>query len=297
MCFAIIYMSLLWLVFSKTFLSREPSKILGNLTWGILGIITLLYIILSTSWYHETASFHWFDDGGEWLGMDKLGHFFSTALISRTLIYIYTEAGAQRERCVSILSWSGFLLWSPIEYYDGCSADYGASAWDLAANFLGSAFIYIQFKYFSNIRLFSKLGYFPDAISQLRPSILGATPAEAFLKNYNAQTYWFSIPIKNIFPAMHHIPNWLCISFGYGAEGMTGGHRNSCSDGSGNFHVVSDTLRHSQWYISLDIIPEIKPTHHRITKSLLYIISVFKFPFPALEFNTGSGIHFHIISI
>lgn len=287
----------LWWVFHKTFLSFESSSRTKQLSWGVLGIIAVIYILLSCIWYQTPVSFHWFDDGEEWLGMDKIGHFFSTALISRTLIYIFTETGADEERCTRVLSWSGFLLWSPIEYLDGCSAEYGASAWDLLANFMGSAAIYLQLRFLKQVALFPKFSYFPSAIAAVRPALLGATPVAAFLKNYNAQTYWFSIPLTYLFPRWRLLPKWLCISIGYGAEGMTGGHSNAFLDAQGKFHPFSDALRHSQWYLSLDFVPNIKPGHPRIIKSLLYILSVFKFPFPAIEINSGSGVHFHIISI
>ena len=42
------------------------------------------------------------------------------------------------------------------------------------------------------------------------------------LKDYNAQTYWFSANLKSFFPEIKFTA-WLNVAVGYGAEGMFGG--------------------------------------------------------------------------
>lgn len=263
----------------------------------VLAIYATITSFLSVIWYTQNqVPFHWFDDSNEWLFLDKLGHFFTAAAWSRFAISLFLFAGLDKVLAQRRMVWLGFILLSSVEWFDGLSANYGASIFDIIANFLGSLFIYIQYRYFSSMRLFSKWSYWPNNLAILRPNILGGNSAEQILKNYNGHIYWFSTPIYQLLK-IKRIPHWLCISIGYGGEGMIGGNDNIYTDVLGGEKDYTNIVRYSQIYISMDIVIQSKDTYQPWQKSILFLLSLIKFPCPAIEFNTTNGYIFHWIAV
>ncbi|MBK8951514.1 MAG: hypothetical protein IPM85_03415 [Chitinophagaceae bacterium] len=119
---------------------------------------------------------------------------------------------------------------------------------------------------------------------------------ERFIKDYNGQTYWASASIKSFLPKSK-LPEWLCLSVGYGAEGMFGGEENIAKDENGNITFDRrDIKRYRQWYLAPDVdLTKIK-TSKKGLKFLLTVLSAFKFPAPSLEFSNGkfriNALHF-----
>ncbi|RYF77588.1 MAG: hypothetical protein EON98_16250 [Chitinophagaceae bacterium] len=118
--------------------------------------------------------------------------------------------------------------------------------------------------------------------------LYGSSFQGRLLKDYNAQTYWFSANIKSFFPKSK-LPDWLNLSIGYGADGMYGGYENiaySKTDGSVTFDR-RDIKRYRQWYLAPDVdLTKIK-TKSKLLKSVFSALNVLKFPTPALEFSNG----------
>ena len=58
--------------------SNKTISLLGG---AYIGISIYTYY----SWYYQynTGKFHFFDDSREWLGMDKIGHFFSANILTK----------------------------------------------------------------------------------------------------------------------------------------------------------------------------------------------------------------------
>jgi hypothetical protein len=69
------------------------------------------------------------------------------------------------------------------------------------------------------------------------------------LKDYNGHTYWLSMPINKII-YRKHLPPWLNIAFGYGANGMYGEFDNVTSY---NSVAIPPTERYRQYLLSLDV--------------------------------------------
>ena len=188
---------------------------------------------------------------------------------------------------------SGVAYQSIIEVLDGFSAEYGFSPGDFVANILGSGLFISQELLWDVQRFqlrfsFHKNYYHQPDLEARANSIFGKTDIERLIKDYNDQTYWLTANIQPFFPKSH-IPKWLCISVGYGAEGMFGARNNIARDKSG---VVtfdrSDVRRYRQWYLSPDIdLSKIK-TRKKLVRLLLNVACIFKFPMPALEFSQGS---------
>ncbi|GAB4294368.1 MAG: DUF2279 domain-containing protein [Marinilabiliales bacterium] len=238
---------------------------------------------LYSLWYKDYAStsFHWFDDHKEWLQMDKAGHYYSSYLISKIADAGFEWSGLSHKKAVLWGSGVSFVSMSGIELFDGFSAKWGASYSDLIANTAGICLYAVQELTWQEQKIIPKFSYHNTIYPKYRPDALGKTFPEKVIKDYNGQTNWLSF---NIYSLTHwkKFPEWLNVSFGYGAEEMLGGLNNELSDGAVDITVYE---RYRQYYVSLDIDFTRINTKSKALKSIFNVINLVKLPFPAVEIN------------
>jgi len=206
----------------------------------------------------------------------------------------------------------GTLFQTTIEVMDGFSSKWGWSWSDFAMNNGGLAAFYFQQKYWGEQRISFKVSsyaqdYSTDPISSVSgmsssslnnraDELYGATFAERYLKDYNAQTIWASVNIKSFLDESSKVPDWLNVAVGYGANNMFGGYENSWQVGNETFVLKDDQERYQQFYLGLDVdFTRLKVKNHFL-KSLLTTLNIFKIPFPAIELNSRGELIFHLIS-
>jgi hypothetical protein len=258
------------------------------LTWT--GVLTGLSIL----WYSQTADggFHWFDDNAGWLQVDKLGHFFTTFQESRLIMLMVSWTGINSKAAAKWGFFGGLLFQTPIELLDGFQPTYGASWGDLLANFSGAVLFYVQITWMHKLILIPKFSVSAHPLAELRPGFFGNNFFQKILKDYNGQTYWMSIEI----PFLHRrlgVPDWLCVSIGYSGEGLLGGDDNIFKDKTGEEKDYSHILRSRQWLLSLDVNWEKVNAKSYWLKTAIQIVSLIKFPAPALEYNAAYGLRWH----
>lgn len=227
---------------------------------------------LSLIWYDDLQTpFRFFNDGNEWGGMDKLGHFTGAAWATEWNVELMQQAGipAKKARLYSATATLGFL--SFVEVLDGFSPKYGASLFDVLANTGGTAFgLAHSAGYLKKWEV--KFSFTQSPYAAFRPNLLGDNLAERWLKDYNGQVYWLGY-----FPAKKW--SWLGVSLGYGIDGYTGAKNNPL--GTGNF------IRRQEWYLS----PDIRLSHlfKKGTKLRQYLryVDFIKVPLPGLKLTNG----------
>ncbi|PLX04402.1 MAG: DUF2279 domain-containing protein [Marinilabiliales bacterium] len=236
-------------------------------------------------WYkgYDQSSFHWFNDSNEWLQMDKIGHAYSSYYINSIAFNGFLWASENRKKSLLIASLSSWIMVSSIEFYDGLSAEWGASWSDLIANTSGILLYTGQECLFHDQFITPKYSFHPSAYAQFRPDALGSNLTTQFAKDYNGISYWFSVNLNKT-TGVEFIPKWLCISIGYSATGMTGGPSN-ISSFKGN--PIPDFERRRQFYLSLDIDWKSVPAEKKVTKLLFRGLNALKIPFPSLELSNG----------
>ena len=245
-----------------------------------------IYTGLTTSWYTgEKVPLHWFNDLPEWQQLDKCGHFWGAFQESRGAVDMLRWASLSEKKAIWYGSFFGFVLQSPIEIFDGRDPQYGASASDLAANFLGSVGVLSQQLLWHDIRLMPKWSFHLTPYAAQRPNVLGRTGAERFLKDYNGQTYWLCADVGAFLKPGNRYPRWLQPAFGYGGEDMVYN-----DDGT---NAAKDLRPHRQFFLSLDVDLRRIPTRHVWLKRVFYTLSIFHLPAPALELNGRGGVVFH----
>lgn len=237
---------------------------------------------LSKAWYKTPfTNFSVKDDFHEWKQFDKVGHFFTAYQICRHTAAVYKNTGITNRQAALYGALSGFLFLTPIELLDGFQyPTYGFSPSDMVANVMGPSLYLGQYALWGEERITPKFSFSPTPLAKVRPELLGRNFSEQWLKDYNGQTYWFSINLASFAPHSK-IPKWLSVSLGYGIHNMVGAEvEKSQSLGYAPYR---------QYYLSLDIDFRRIPTRHKGLKTLFFLLNTLKIPAPALEFNRKQG--------
>lgn len=241
-------------------------------------------VALNQVWYapYATEKFHFFNDAGQWMQMDKLGHAFTGYLITNELNRVHYWAAGKRQPWVGAVYAMSYL--STLELMDGFSSGWGFSGSDMLANGVGVGLAFSQDYFFNRQIIIPKFSFSRSSYAAVRPEILGSTYAEQLLKDYNGQTYWVSLPLETFL----NLPNrfkWICISLGYGCDAKLVGSQDSWNGFNARRQV----------YLSLDIdCSSLAPRHPKINKVLSHL-NFIKIPFPSIEFSSDKT-RFHWIS-
>ncbi|GAB3243367.1 DUF2279 domain-containing protein [Hymenobacter seoulensis] len=245
-----------------------------------------LYTGLAAGWYTgEKVPLHWFNDLPEWQQLDKAGHFWGAFQESRGAVDMLRWAGLREKKAIWYGAFVGFVLQSPIEYFDGRDPAYGASPGDLGANLLGSLGVLGQQLAWHDIRLMPKVSFRLTGYAAQRPNVLGRTVAERLLKDYNGQTYWLCTDVGAFLKKDSRWPRWLQPALGYGGQEMVYN-----DDGT---NAAAGLRPSRQYYFSLDVDLRRIPTRNAWLRRVFYAASSIHLPAPALEWNARRGWHGH----
>ncbi len=254
-----------------------------------------VFIGLNSAWYSQypRSSFHFFNDNAEWLQVDKAGHAYSAYIESTGSYEMWRWTGLSRKQRIWAGGLSGVAYQSILEILDGFSAEYGFSMGDFAANVFGSSLFTAQELAWDDQKIKMKFSFHERNYGQVdlnarADAIFGSSPSQRFIKDYNAITDWVSVNIKSFYP-QSHVPRWLSVAIGYGAEGLFGARNNIAKDKNGNITFNrSDIKRYRQWFIAPDADLTRIHTNKKSVKIFLMFLNSFKFPAPSLEFSNGN---------
>jgi len=251
----------------------------GILSSSIIGLgYASSLIALNGVWYKEfpKSKFHFFNDGSNWMQMDKFGHGFSGYLLSQKAGDLYRWSGVKKS-----YPWIGVGIGmsylGALEFMDAYSQGWGFSTYDVLANFSGGALYLSQELIFKEQLVLPKFSFFPSKYAAYRPEVLGSNFPEQLLKDYNGQTYWFSFPIGGFAPSVKKM-NWLCLSLGYSVDQKLVGDQDAYLD----FRAAR------QFLVSLDIDLTRLPIKNPTLKKVLAQLNMIKIPFSALMIQQGN---------
>lgn len=240
---------------------------------------------LNQLWYadYSQSNFHFINDNADWLQMDKLGHLYASYHLGRFGAEALNWSGASKKKQLIYGAGLGFAFLTAVEVMDGSSAEWGASTGDIIANATGTALYVSQELIWKEQRITPKFSYHKTQYADFRPEVLGSTFSEQILKDYNGQTYWFSINLYS-FSKGSKIPKWLNLALGYGAEGMISGNDSNLPSNS-----VENRERSRQFYLSLDLDLTKIETKSHFLRTLFSVFNTVKIPAPTMEYSTQSG--------
>lgn len=256
-----------------------PTKKRVILSSSIMGLAYASSLVaLNGVWYKEfpKSKFHFFNDGANWMQMDKFGHGFSGYLLSQKAGDLYRWSGVKKS-----YPWIGVGIGmsylGALEFMDAYSQGWGFSTYDVLANFSGGALYLSQELIFKEQLVLPKFSFFPSKYAAYRPDVLGKNFPEQLLKDYNGQTYWFSFPIGGFAPSVKKM-NWLCLSLGYSVDQKLVGDQDAYLD----FRAAR------QFLVSLDIDLTRLPIKNSTLKKVLAQLNMIKIPFSALMIQQGN---------
>lgn len=294
-CYIVFFLAVTSSLFSQSKFNQflKPSDSLNGqrrnavvISQASLATVTL--IGLNQLWYsdYSSSSFKTINDSGEWLQMDKLGHVYSSYQLGSIGANTLNWSGVSKKDQLLYGATLGLGFLTAVEVMDGFSEEWGFSWPDMAANAAGTGLYVGQELLWQEQRILLKYSFHRTNYAQQRPEILGNGFFEEVLKDYNGQTYWLSANI-NSFLKTDCIPNWLNLSFGYGADGMLTGEAND--------PLYIDQNRTRQYYLSLDLdLSRIKTNSH-LLKTIFDVFNVIKIPFPTVEMNSDGRIKWYYI--
>lgn len=251
-------------------------------------LATVSLIALDRLWYSdfERGSFKTVNDSGDWYGMDKFGHVFSSYQLGRYGYNLLAWSGVREKDRLLYGATLGFTFLLAVELMDAYSSEWGFSWADVASNALGTGLFVGQQLLWQEQRISLKFSFQSSDFSDINPDQLGETFAENIFKDYNGQTYWLSFNMKS-FLKDSFFPNWFNVAVGYGADGML----------NGSFEDPDLPIQnaYSQYYLSFDIdLTRIKTNSHFL-KTLFDVFNFIKIPSPTLELTSRGNLKFHYI--
>ncbi len=250
---------------------------------------------LHNVWYsdYEQSEFHVFNDGQDWLQMDKVGHVYTANKLTLKAYELYRWSGLSMNKAVFLGSFTSFAYQTTLEIMDGFSADWGFSWPDMTSNTIGTVSASFQQLGFHDQLVIFKYSYTPSRYAQYRPGVLGATPLERAIKDYNGQTYWMSFSPKSFFPNSR-VPQWLCMSFGYSVDQKLHGTLDNYTYQNGSETVNFSAQREFSFSLDIDFskLNIRKPWLQAVVKQFNFL----KIPFPAVGIRGNqffaSGLYF-----
>ena len=249
---------------------------------------------LNILWYknYKHSAFHLFNDNAEWLQMDKLGHMLTAYTIGRITGAVYQWTGIKHSSATDYGAALAMAYQTNIEIFDGFSSAWGFSIGDMIANTAGASLYGLEEGGWGEQRVTMKISFHPTQYAQYRPDELGENTLQQSIKDYNGQTYWAAFAIASFLPKGTRVPQWLCLDFGYGAEGMIGARANPPIYNANGDEQFFD--RYRQYYCSLDVDLTRIPTNSGALKAVFGTISFIKVPMPTLEFSRKK-LKFHLL--
>lgn len=264
-------------------ISRRNGVIIAEAT-----LATASLIALDQLWYSdfERGKFQTVDDTGDWYGMDKLGHVFSSYQIGRYGYNLLAWSGLREKDRLLYGATLGFVFLTAVEIMDAYSLEWGFSWGDMAANALGTGLFIGQQLLWQEQRISLKYSFHQTQYAKVNPSQLGNSFTEQIFKDYNGQTYWLSANLKSFFKD-GFLPQWLNFAIGYGAEGML----------NGSFVDPDLPVQNPyyQLYFSLDVDLSRIPTNSHFLRTLFDVINFIKIPAPTLEWNSKGELKAYLI--
>ena len=278
--------------FREEFLQQINKKRLRTVIGTEAAVYGVGLAYMSLIWYKDAKwqPLQFFNDNTEWEQVDKLGHAYTSYQLSERGYYALRWAGVPKGKALLYGSTISLMALTPVELLDGFTDQFGFSVPDMVANTVGTALFIGQEALFNEQIIKMKWSYHFSEYAPIIPNQLGKSLSSRIFKDYNGHTYWFSVNLYSALGKNLKIPKWLCLSAGYGADGMMAKFANPYPTYQGKPFPYFD--RYPQYYFSIDIDLNKIPTRSRLLKKLFQQLNLLKIPAPTLEWNQIQGLKF-----
>jgi len=198
---------------------------------GFLGAFVALDQGYRKAWWRgEKVSFHFAEDYLYARNLDKVGHFYGTALTSFVCARSLEWAGFSRPSSVWLGAGLGLMSELYIEIQDGFSPYWGFDRVDAISDLLGATFFLAQYHFPLLQNVDVKFSYFPSPhYGQYGTGNFGSKK-QTFIDDFEGHTYWLSMKVNKLLPSKvePYWPDVLAVAVGVRAANLHadgGGHR------------------------------------------------------------------------
>lgn len=262
-----------------------------KVTLGIVSAVGLgaSYYGLNNLWYNDypRSPLHSFNDNGEWLQMDKAGHFSSSYHLGKIGFETFQYCGFNYNTSLFLGGSSGLIFLTGIEILDGTSSQWGFSWGDQIANSSGTILFMLQEKFWKEQRITMKFSFSNSGYAMFNSDQLGRNFQQRLLKDYNGQTYWASYNISSFLASDAAFPKWMNIAIGYGATEMT--------TAKNIVNSVNNFQRTREFYLSFDADLNKIRWPRKWMKTTARILSFIKIPSPTFEMRSDGKVKMHAL--
>lgn len=262
-----------------------PDRIVVPRFAAVTGVLAAgsvsLHLWQKNAWWADDyrTSFHFHDDGGYALHLDKVGHFHATYLEAFVIGRSFRWSGLTDNQAALAGAVGALALQTHVEIEDGFNALWGFDVYDMAANVLGAGFFYARERIPALQPFVLKWSYWPARVATGRDGTVAEQP-NSFIDDYAGQHMWVGVRVHDLLPdgAKPYWPAWL---------GLAGGV-------SGRY-LQTDRARR-EYFVSLDVdLTRIFPQDTWIGQQLMEFGNALHLPAPAIRVSpevTVFGLHY-----
>lgn len=238
----------------------------GGVTLGIgIGV----HIYQANAWWQEQDSkFRIVNDWEYALWLDKMGHFFGTALIAHGLSAGFEAANIDLEKSAVYGAIGAFAFETFVEIEDGFGPEWGFSPGDFAADFLGALYTVGQYYYPTLKHIQPRVSYYPSE------KYRNGEHKGNIIDDYAGQKYWLAFRMKELLPERiaEYWPSFLMLSVGMGLRDW---------DGYGNGK--------QDIFIAFDFDAESIPLYGPVWQFVKNTLNFIHFPMPGIRITPDTA--------
>ena len=254
------------------FRSKINYPVLAGMGAAFLGTGTAIHLYQQKAWWSDQRTeFHFQDDWGYALWIDKIGHAYGAMLIQHGISAGLEAANLEAEQCVWYGSLAALSFQTFIEIEDGFGPQWGFSPGDFYGDVFGSAYPLLQYyvPFFKNIMF--KASYWPKDLNKTNPY---SGQKHIIVDDYHGQKFWVSARMKNLLPesVAEVWPEFLMLAVGMGVKNL---------DGSGGGQ--------REFYIALDYDAETIPLYGSVWQFVKNTLNFIHFPMPGIRISPDAA--------
>lgn len=250
----------------KTKVDYTSLAVVGGITLGV-GVGVHIYQA-NAWWQNQSSKFKIVNDWEYALWLDKMGHFFGSALMAHGLSAGLEAANVDLEKSAIYGAIGAFAFETFIEIEDGFGPEWGFSPGDWGADFLGALYTVGQYYYPTLKHIQPRVSYFPSK------KYRDGEHKGNIIDDYAGQKYWLAFRMKELLPQniSEYWPSFLMLSVGMGLRDWDG-------YGGGKQDI----------FIALDLDAEQIPLYGPVWQFIKNTLNFIHFPMPGIRITPDAA--------
>lgn len=238
------------------------------------GVLTGMHLYYKNTWWKQQRNYFKFAEDGYYArDMDKVSHIYTANVFTEASGMAYEWAGVKPKSALIWGAVTSMAYETYIEINDGFAPNWGFDWVDMAGNFAGVLYPFLQravpFLQDVNFKWSFKPRWLKGKVEN----------TDDLLDDYTNMTFWLSVNPEIMLPKSltkaKFYPNFIAVAIGLTIKNAS--------------HVKGSTNAYREWFLSLDWDITKLPGKSDFMKKLKKLLNFYHFPAPAVRFSP-SGI-------